>query len=97
MPADFPAELAALDSTLAGVESVVDVPGMRKELAELEQQASDPSLWDDQANAQKVTSRLSFVQGEINKVTSLRSRLNDLHVLVELAQAEEDESTLAEA
>ena len=71
MPADFPAELSALDSTLAGVESVVDVPGMRVELADLEQQASAPNLWDDQANAQKVTSRLSFVQGEINKVTSL--------------------------
>jgi len=97
MPADFPAELSALDSTLAGVESVVDVPGMRIELADLEQQASAPNLWDDQANAQKVTSRLSFVQGEINKVTSLRSRLDDLHVLVELAQAEDDESTLAEA
>lgn len=97
MPADFPAELAALDSTLAGVESVVDVPGMRTELAQLERDASAPDLWDDQANAQKVTSRLSFVQGEINKVTSLRSRLDDLHVLVELAQAEEDESTLAEA
>ncbi|NBO45574.1 MAG: peptide chain release factor 2 [Actinobacteria bacterium] len=97
MPADFPAELAALDSTLAGVESVVDVPGMKVELAQLEQTASAPDLWDDQANAQKVTSRLSFVQGEINKVTSLRSRLDDLHVLVELAQAEEDESTLAEA
>ena len=97
MATDFPAELAALDSTLKGMESVVDVAAMRTEFAALEVEASAPNLWDDQANAQRVTSRMSFVQGEINKVTSLRQRLDDLHVLVELAQAEDDESTLAEA
>lgn len=97
MATDFPAELAALDSTLKGVESVVDVDAMRTEFIALEAEASAPNLWDDQANAQRVTSRMSFVQGEINKVTSLRQRLDDLHVLVELAHAEDDESTLAEA
>lgn len=97
MATDFPAELSALDSTLKGVESVVDVAAMRAEFVALEAEASAPNLWDDQANAQRVTSRMSFVQGEINKVTSLRQRLDDLHVLVELAQTEDDESTLAEA
>ena len=97
MAVDFAADLSALNSTLAGVESVVDVVALRAEMADLEVAASAPDLWDDQANAQKVTSRLSFVQGEINKVLSLRSRLDDLAVLVELAEAEDDSSTLAEA
>ena len=35
----------------------------------------------DQANAQRVTSRLSFLQGEVTKVESLRSRLDDVLVL----------------
>ena len=97
MATDFSAELSALDSTLKGVESVVDVAAMRVEFAALEIEASEPNLWDDQANAQRVTSRLSFVQGEINKVTSLRRRLDDLHVLVELGEAEEDADSLNEA
>ena len=97
MAVDFAADLSVLNSTLAGVESVVDVVALRAEMADLEVAASAPDLWDDQANAQKVTSRLSFVQGEINKVLSLRSRLDDLAVLVELAEAEDDSSTLAEA
>ena len=97
MATDFSAELSALDSTLKGVESVVDVAEMRVEFAALEIEASEPNLWDDQANAQRVTSRLSFVQGEINKVTSLRRRLDDLHVLVELGEAEEDADSLNEA
>ena len=97
MAADYREELAALDTTLSSIEKVVDVAAMRKELAELEHQASAPDLWDDQGNAQKVTSRLSFVQAEINRVTSLRGRLDDLGVLFELAEAEGDAASMAEA
>jgi peptide chain release factor 2 len=97
MAIDFPAELAELESTLGGIEAVLDLPAMRAEVSTLEQQASAPDLWDDQAAAQRVTSRLSFVQGELRKVGSLRQRLDDLPVLVELAQDEGDAESLAEA
>ena len=45
----------------------LDVPALKVQLAELEAEASVPNLWDDQENAQAVTSKLSFVQGEIRK------------------------------
>jgi peptide chain release factor 2 len=44
-----------------------------------------------------VTSRLSYVQGELSRVESLRRRLEDLGVLFELAESEGDADTLAEA
>jgi peptide chain release factor 2 len=94
---DFPTDLAELESTLAGIETVLDLPAMRAEVADLEQQASAPNLWDDPAAAQKVTTRLSFVQGELRKVAALRQRVDDLPVLVELAQSEDDADSLAEA
>ena len=97
MAIDFPAALADLESTLSGIEKVLDLPAMRAEIADLEQQASAPNLWDDPAAAQKVTSRLSFVQGEVRKVAALRQRVDDLPVLVELAEAEGDAESLAEA
>jgi peptide chain release factor 2 len=97
MAPDFPAALADLESTLAGIEKVLDLPAMRAEVVELEQQASAPNLWDDPAAAQKVTSRLSFVQGELRKVEALRQRVDDLPVLVELGEAEGDAESLAEA
>jgi peptide chain release factor 2 len=97
MAIDFPADLAELESTLSGIERVLDLPAMRAEVAELETRASAPDLWDDPAAAQKVTSRLSFVQGELRRVGSLRSRVDDLPVLVELAEAEGDADSLAEA
>jgi peptide chain release factor 2 len=87
---DRQADIAALDSTLTTVERVLDVDGLRSRIEKLEQEASDPQLWDDQANAQRVTSELSHTQGELRRVEELRQRLTDLPVLYELA-AEEDE------
>ena len=48
-------------------------------------------------NAQRVTSRLSALQSEIDRVSDLRARLGDLGALVELGQEESDAASLAEA
>ncbi|UWZ35833.1 peptide chain release factor 2 [Dactylosporangium roseum] len=93
---DHAESLKSLDGTLRNIEAVLDLDRLRKEKAGLEEEASAPNLWDDQAAAQKVTSRLSYVQGEITKLERLRSRLDDAQVLLELAEAEGDASSLAE-
>lgn len=90
MDLDRQADIAALDSTLTTVERVLDVEGLRARIAKLEDEASDPKLWDDQANAQKVTSSLSHAQGELRRVEELRGRVEDLPVLYELAEEEEN-------
>jgi peptide chain release factor 2 len=97
---DRQADIAALDTTLTTVERVLDIDGLRARIEKLEQEASDPKLWDDQANAQKVTSELSHTQGELRRVEELRQRLDDLPVLYEMAAEEEGsgaEAALAEA
>jgi peptide chain release factor 2 len=86
---DRQADIAALDSTLTTVERVLDVEGLRSRIEKLEQEASDPKLWDDQANAQRVTSQLSHTQGELRRAEELRQRLDDLPVLYEMAAEEE--------
>ena len=65
---------------------MLDLDAMRAEVAELGAQVAAPDLWDDQANAQRVTGRLSVLQAEIDRVTSLRSRLDDVEVLLQLAR-----------
>ena len=89
--------LSALETTLGSIETVLDIPSMKELVTELEAEASAPDLWDDQEHAQQVTSRLSFVQGEIRKFEALRSRLDDVPILFELAEGEKDESALADA
>ena len=96
-PLDINERIAAIETTLSSIETVLDVPAMKVQLAEIEVEASVPDLWDDQDKAQKVTSRLSFLQGEIRKVEALRSRLDDIPILFELAEGEEDEAALADA
>ncbi|WKG05344.1 peptide chain release factor 2 [Mycolicibacterium sp. HK-90] len=97
MDPDRLAAVAALDTTLTTVERVLDIDGLRQRIDMLEQQASDPNLWDDQARAQKVTSELSHAQGELRRVQELRQRVDDLPVLFELAAEEGGADELAEA
>jgi len=88
---DVSADLAELATTLETVEAVLDVDELRRRIDELEHQAADPELWNDQEHAQQVTSQLSHAQGELRRVEELRSRLDDLPVLYELAEGEEGE------
>ena len=68
-------ELKELGSTLSSIEAVVDVDRLRGELADLEQQAADPDLWNDQERAQQVTSRMSYVRTDLERIAALRRRL----------------------
>jgi peptide chain release factor 2 len=93
---DVPADLKELSATLASIEAVVDLPSLRAEIVELEAAASVPNLWDDVENAQKVTSRLSFVQGEVRRVADLRRRVDDAQTLWDLAEEMDDADSRTE-
>jgi peptide chain release factor 2 len=95
--ADRSADLKALDATLTSIEKVLDLPKLREELVDLEEQAGMPGLWDDQDKAQKITGRMSVVQADIKRLETYRSRLEDLAVLYEMAAEESDEGTEREA
>ncbi|MGI5469029.1 peptide chain release factor 2 [Streptomyces sp. CA-132043] len=94
---DVSEELKSLASTMASIEAVLDLDRMRADIAALEEQAAAPDLWDDVENAQKVTSRLSYLQGQLRKAEELRGRVDDLEVLFELAADEGDEDARVEA
>ncbi|MCD0451243.1 peptide chain release factor 2 [Actinocorallia sp. API 0066] len=89
--------LKELGATLTGIEAVMDLDVMRRDIAELRDQAADPDLWSDQEHAQTVTRRLSSLESELGKVEALRGRLEDLEVLYEMAAEEDDADTRAEA
>jgi peptide chain release factor 2 len=85
---EYQLEIDAIDATLVSIEKVLDLPKLRKQVAELEVEAGVPNLWDDPEAAQKITSRLSRVQSEIAKLSGLRQRVEDLPILFELAAGE---------
>ncbi|MCA0296658.1 MAG: peptide chain release factor 2 [Actinobacteria bacterium] len=95
--ADLQADLAVLDRTLSSIEAVLDPAAKRAQIAELQEQAAAPDLWENQENAQQVTSKLSRLQAEVDRISAMRGRVDDLGVLIELAVEEDDAATLAEA
>src|SRR5580658_3191782 len=97
MATDPAGEISELSSTLASVEAVLDPEAMRKEADALRQRAGEPGLWEDQEQAQAVTRRLSYLDGELSRLEVLRRRLDDTKVLFELAESENDEATREEA
>ncbi|MBM6400882.1 peptide chain release factor 2 [Phycicoccus sonneratiae] len=97
MATDFTQEIKDLRNTMASVREVTDLAALEQQIGELEQQAADPALWDDQERAQQVTSGLSRAKAEFDRVTGMDARIDDLEVLVEMGQEENDADTLAEA
>jgi peptide chain release factor 2 len=93
-PAD---EISELSSKLDTIEAVLDPGAMRTEAADLREQSADPGLWEDQARAQQVTRRLSYLEGELSRLDSLRQGLSDAETLLELADEETDPSAREEA
>jgi peptide chain release factor 2 len=94
---DFAVSLDDLNKALSSIEAVVDPVAIQTELDELQTEVSAPDLWSNPENAQRVTSRISALQSEVDRLKSLRSRLDDLAILVELSQEEDDAASLAEA
>ena len=90
-------EISELSSKLDTIEAVLDPDAMRTEAADLREQAADPALWEDQTRAQQVTRRLSYLEGELSRLESLRQRLDDTRVLFGLADDEHDQSARDEA
>ena len=93
---DISEQVAALRSTFADIRSVVGVDRLEAEITDLSEQAGAPNLWDDTEKAQKVTSALSHRQAELAKILSIASRLDDIEIMVELANEEGDESAAAD-
>ena len=94
---DFAQALEQAKGKYEMISKALDPEGLRSRIADLERQASAPGLWDDQENAQKVTSRLSALQSQLKHLESASSRLEDVQALEELGQEEHDQDTLVEA
>jgi peptide chain release factor 2 len=94
---DYDTEIKQLQATMTTIGQVLDLDAMRREIDELGVQVAAPDLWDDQANATRVTGRLSDLQGQVDRFGELSTRIEDIGLMVELGRDEGDEQTLAEA
>jgi len=94
---DLSSQIKQLRITLGTITEVSNLPKLEQEIVELEQLAQDPKLWDNPDNAQKVTSNLSRKQTLVKQMHNLKQRIDDLEVLIGLANSESDEAVTNEA
>ena len=94
---DFDVEIKQLQATMKTVGQVLNLERMRSEIADLSEQVAAPDLWDDVESATRITGRLSALQGEHDRFTGLETRIEDLALMVEMAQEEGDADSLADS
>ena len=66
-------------------------------LAELNQQAEDPTLWNDQQRAQRVMQERTALEDQLTSIGRIEQELDDQLTMIELGEAENDQKVVAEA
>ena len=92
MAIEFTEEIQSLRLTMDNVLAVVRPERLRAQIAELNEKAAAPDLWDYPARAQEVTSALSHRQSELDRVVRMGERIDDLEAMVEMAGEDPDEA-----
>lgn len=76
---------------------IFDWENSLKKLADLNDQAESPTLWDDPAAAQILMKEREMISGSIQRIQKLMDQLEDNKGLIELGEAEEDADIVTEA
>lgn len=93
---DAETRIKELRREYADLAATLKLDKLEEERRALEERMAQPDFWDDQEKAQETVLRLKSVKGETDAFARVRSKLDDVEVLCELAEAEDDESTRAE-
>ncbi len=96
MSIEFPEAIAALRTTMSNISSVANPDRLKADIDRLSDEAAAPNLWDDPDQAQKVTSQLSHLQSELERLNKTEARIDDLEALVELAEEASTDEERAE-
>jgi peptide chain release factor 2 len=78
------------------LEKIISIEIKRKRLGELEQGSADPKLWENQAKAKQILQEKKVLEKEIATWEQLRTGVEDLSTLIDLASADDMSGLAAE-
>jgi len=81
----------------AEVQNLFDVEKARARLNELNKQAEDPALWNDQQRAQRVMQERTALEDQLTGIGRIEQELDDQLTMIELGEAEKDQKVIADA
>jgi peptide chain release factor 2 len=90
-------DAAELKGSLAELEAAVDIASLTAQLDELTAQSEQQGFWDDHEKASKLLKEKKSLETKLGGVRELRSAVEDLEVMIELAEDGDDEALFAEA
>jgi peptide chain release factor 2 len=93
---DFSEDLAELTRRVRDAHEYLHIEDARKRLLELDAEAADPELWNDQEKARRVTTEQSRVRGDVDLVDGLETRIADAETLFALGVEESDDTVESE-
>ena len=87
---DLQQKLAELKNQFSDIKPSLSLDKKREKLAKLTEMSTDPNLWDNPQNAQKIMREVSALKKEIEAVEKLDEDLSTLYELAKLAGSTED-------
>jgi peptide chain release factor 2 len=74
--------------------SSFDIDGKRAATAELQRQVADPTLWDDQARGQQLTTKLSRLRSDVERWEALQRKVEEVRAIDDLLTEEGSDADL---
>ena len=82
----FRQELTSLQALLNETGNSLNIEHLKEQLIEYQEDMASPGFWDDIERAQKINQRASSCENRINHYKSLCTRIEDIDVMMELAE-----------
>lgn len=82
-------QLPALQTMLKEAGESLDPDRLEAELSKIEEQITVPNFWDDQEKAQRIMKEKKSLENSLDEFNGLKTRLEDLEVMIEMAEEAE--------
>ncbi len=89
-------KLQSLRGMVEEASSSLDLPALKQELKQLNEQMEAPDFWNDIENANRVTRTAKPLKAKITSCEKLMSELDDLEVMIDMVEEAQDEELFAE-
>ena len=92
----FMQDTAVLKNKLTEIAGGLHLEDLDRELSELKEEMNADGFWDNLERSTHVNRRIAAIESKVSHYQSLVSGVDDLQVMIELAQEEDDESMVPE-
>ncbi len=97
LSAETKARLKSIQLLLERIRHAVRFDELKEKLGSLEEKMSAQDFWDDREAAEKIIQSMKSTKSSVQSIEKLEQGLEDVQVLIELAESESDEESLEEA